>query len=228
MNTPPPVVTNDTATPLHVAFQAAYDSGKKHPKMHFPDFTISRAPDTGRNAGCLYVKKDASYEAMYLGKITPAGTFIGIKDLPHSLDTLRPTIETACKVPLELAQETGRTTGTCCCCGRTLTNTLSVQLGIGPICREGWFPEAPPVTPELLGLDAPPVAPDILADMALIEAPLNILGKSPLDYVTEVREKEKLPKTTVVDEMVGLYNSLTISQKIEFQTKLVITAEVTS
>jgi hypothetical protein len=30
----------------------------------------------------------------------------------------------------------GRTTGRCSCCGRTLTNKKSIELGIGPICRE--------------------------------------------------------------------------------------------
>lgn len=30
--------------------------------------------------------------------------------------------------------------GKCCCCGRALTDPLSIELGIGPICREkgGW------------------------------------------------------------------------------------------
>lgn len=32
----------------------------------------------------------------------------------------------------------GKRTGTCSCCGRELTNADSIELGIGPICREKW------------------------------------------------------------------------------------------
>lgn len=34
----------------------------------------------------------------------------------------------------EEAEEFGRRTGTCCVCGRTLTNQDSIEAGIGPIC----------------------------------------------------------------------------------------------
>lgn len=40
--------------------------------------------------------------------------------------------------PGEEIKQTGRRTGTCSCCGRLLTNPESVELGIGPICREQW------------------------------------------------------------------------------------------
>lgn len=36
--------------------------------------------------------------------------------------------------PLAAAIAFGRETGTCCCCGRTLTNPESIEAGIGPIC----------------------------------------------------------------------------------------------
>ena len=38
------------------------------------------------------------------------------------------------KLTYEKAQEFGKLYGICCCCGRLLTNELSVYLGIGPIC----------------------------------------------------------------------------------------------
>jgi len=40
--------------------------------------------------------------------------------------------------PLAAAVAYGAKTGRCSCCGRILTNELSVELGIGPICRGKW------------------------------------------------------------------------------------------
>lgn len=44
------------------------------------------------------------------------------------------------KMTLEQAKEYGALYGTCCVCGRTLTNEESIAAGIGPICAEkgGW------------------------------------------------------------------------------------------
>jgi hypothetical protein len=39
----------------------------------------------------------------------------------------------------EQAAEFGKLTGSCCCCGRLLTNPKSVALGIGPDCRKTYF-----------------------------------------------------------------------------------------
>jgi len=43
------------------------------------------------------------------------------------------------KLSYEQAKEFGALYGTCCCCGRTLSNELSIALGIGPICGEREF-----------------------------------------------------------------------------------------
>jgi hypothetical protein len=37
---------------------------------------------------------------------------------------------------LEAVKEIGLATGTCCCCGRTLTDEYSIQNGIGPVCAK--------------------------------------------------------------------------------------------
>lgn len=39
---------------------------------------------------------------------------------------------------LAQAVEHGKRTGVCSCCGRRLTHKQSVELGIGPVCREKW------------------------------------------------------------------------------------------
>lgn len=38
------------------------------------------------------------------------------------------------KLTYEAAKEFGALYGVCCCCGRLLTNELSIHLGIGPVC----------------------------------------------------------------------------------------------
>lgn len=43
------------------------------------------------------------------------------------------------KDPEKTFSDNGIETGVCCACGRTLTNPESVDLGIGPVCRERLF-----------------------------------------------------------------------------------------
>jgi hypothetical protein len=42
------------------------------------------------------------------------------------------------RLNLDEALDISKRIGYCCCCGRTLTNSKSVDSGIGPICR-GYF-----------------------------------------------------------------------------------------
>jgi hypothetical protein len=85
------------------------------------------------NRGAVYVKNAESGE--YLGKIKD-GKFV--KSRACSQEEYEAVIE-ACKAPEEAAVAFGRLTGNCSCCGRTLSNKLSVELGIGPICRGKFF-----------------------------------------------------------------------------------------
>lgn len=43
------------------------------------------------------------------------------------------------RLKLDDAKAFGHRTGRCSCCGRTLTNPASIELGIGPICAERYF-----------------------------------------------------------------------------------------
>lgn len=43
------------------------------------------------------------------------------------------------KLTYDMAKEFGALYGICCCCGRLLTNELSIYLGIGPVCGEHEF-----------------------------------------------------------------------------------------
>ena len=100
----------------------------KTPKFRFEDLVISRAPDTGANAGALYVKVDGEY----MGKVKE-GKFFGIRFTPE--DTLS-KLQKIAESPLSAAVAYGRRTGACACCGRELTVHASIERGIGPICAE--------------------------------------------------------------------------------------------
>lgn len=117
---------------IETAFEAARANGIKRPRLRLADFTFSRAPDTGKNAGSIYVKQGEDY----LGKIT-AGLFH--PTMACDAATSATVIEVASE-PHNVAKAFGMRTGSCSCCGRELTNKESIDLGIGPICREkfGW------------------------------------------------------------------------------------------
>lgn len=117
---------------LTAAFENAATS-LKWPKVRFLGFVVSRASDTSRNPGSLYVKAD---DATYLGKIV-AGRFITSRECDAA---------TEAKVLGVLADQEaaavlfGKEVGACSCCGRELTNQVSIDRGIGPICavKFGW------------------------------------------------------------------------------------------
>lgn len=85
------------------------------------------------NQGAIYVKDEA--EGTYLGKIKD-GKFYRSRDCS---EIQYAAVLEACKAPEEAAVAFGKKFGSCSCCGRTLTNELSIELGIGPICRSKFF-----------------------------------------------------------------------------------------
>lgn len=113
------------------ALELARQNGLEWPKLRLGEFTLSRAGDSGKNAGSVYVKAGDTY----LGRITD-GAFIRSRDCS---DELEAAILELCAQPLESAIAYGRQTGRCSCCGRKLTDATSVERGIGPICAEKFF-----------------------------------------------------------------------------------------
>lgn len=85
------------------------------------------------NQGAIYVKDER--DETYLGKIKD-GKFY--RSRACSDEQYAAVIE-ACKAPEESAIAFGKKFGSCSCCGRVLTNDLSIELGIGPICRGKFF-----------------------------------------------------------------------------------------
>ena len=131
------VVREATAAVVNVdkltsAFENAASS-LKWPKIRFIGFVISRASDTSRNPGALYVKAD---DATFLGKIV-AGRFITSRECDAATEA---KVLAVLADPEASAVLFGKEVGACSCCGRELTNQVSIDRGIGPICavKFGW------------------------------------------------------------------------------------------
>jgi len=117
---------------IKAMFDAAVASGYKRPKYRAEDLVLSRAPDTGRNPGALYVKSDSldAGQGEYFGKILD-GKYYGNQQAVEPLKAIAAD-------PSGAAMRWGQKTGRCSCCGKTLTAPESIALGIGPICANRW------------------------------------------------------------------------------------------
>lgn len=124
-------------TKIKTALDTAHANGLQWPKIRLADFTFSRAGDNSRNAGAVYVKAaEGGFDATYFGKVAD-GRFFPSRDCDAATEQ---AILEAAADPEAAAIAYGHQTGVCSCCGRKLTNKVSVELGIGPICRKrfGW------------------------------------------------------------------------------------------
>ena len=114
------------------AIETAQDRGLKRITMRFKDFIAKPS----KYAGKIYIfshEKElnqwGTLSNIYLGWITSNETNLGDVDLIQR-------VQSVAADPYAAAQLYGQQTGSCSCCGRELTNSLSIELGIGPICRE--------------------------------------------------------------------------------------------
>lgn len=119
---------------IEAAFASARDSGLAWPKLFLGGFKFKPAKAGGANSGGIYVV-GVRTEA-YFGKVL-GGKFIRGRDCD---DATAEKILAVLADPYAAAVAYGKLTGNCSCCSRPLTNKLSVELGIGPICRDkyGW------------------------------------------------------------------------------------------
>lgn len=116
------------------AFQAAANAGLRNPKLRIAEFTFKLAGQTARHPGSIYVMGQGA--GNYLGRVTNGKLIVSRSCTQEQQEgILRCAID-----PREAARLHGLRTGTCSCCGRTLTDPVSVANGIGPICesRFGW------------------------------------------------------------------------------------------
>lgn len=117
--------------------KAAFGNASEHlksPKLRLPGFTISPAKAGSANPGAMYVKSDSG---QYLGKITPDSRFQCVRECDKETES---RVVAAIQDPKAAAISYGRETGRCSCCGRDLTDPVSIANGIGPVCanRFGW------------------------------------------------------------------------------------------
>lgn len=84
-------------------------------------YKVQESPHTGRR----YAKLLTSYAG---------GRQWGFEFAPGAMAKLSEETQ----MSLEQAKEFGALYGTCCVCGRTLTNEASIEAGIGPVCAKGF------------------------------------------------------------------------------------------
>lgn len=113
-------------------FAAATASGLKRPMFRAERVAIKQS----RTPGVLYVydREDGGERGGYAGKIT-GGVFVRSRDAAADVGE---ALRAVAADPLAAAVAYGRSTGTCCMCGRELTDPESVRLGIGPVCAGNW------------------------------------------------------------------------------------------
>lgn len=105
-------------------------NGLKKPVFRACGMTFSLAPSTGKNPGAVYVKTGGEY----IGKLNCGRWYPSQMAAPDVAERLAEIVAD----PKGKAIEYGRETGRCACCGRTLTDPKSIELGIGPICLDQW------------------------------------------------------------------------------------------
>lgn len=125
------VSLDSNATKIHETLSKALASGLKNPSLRVDQVKFTLAKPGSKNPGCVYVSAGE-----YVGKISPEGVFVPTRDCPQEVKTQ--VLEIA-KDPLTAAVAYGKKTGICSCCGRELTDSESIAMGIGPICAEKYF-----------------------------------------------------------------------------------------
>lgn len=111
-------------------FATAKENGLKKLAFRTEHLTIKAAREDLGKAPALYVLHGEEY----VGKIV-AGKFLANRAAKS--DTLD-LLNTVAADPLGAAVFYGRQVGKCSCCGRELTDPVSVENGIGPICQTKW------------------------------------------------------------------------------------------
>ena len=97
-------------------------------QVRLDGFSLKKAGANSKNLGGVYLFEDEVYK----GKITREGTLQGWSLSRKAMDQLNGFAES----PIEYVIKHGKETGQCSCCGRPLSDPISVHGGIGPVCLE--------------------------------------------------------------------------------------------
>lgn len=136
-------------TPITALMGKIIASGNAHPKVRLAfagsPLVLTVAGAKSRTPGAVNLTDGGAYgSGAYFGKITVAGEFVpaqAAKALPRDAKAALWAVMTRMRAGEAEAvfAENGKAMGSCCMCGRDLSNAESVELGIGPICRERAF-----------------------------------------------------------------------------------------
>jgi hypothetical protein len=137
-----PKVSGESVPGVIALFDKAAES-IKYPKLHFIvdgiEVKARRAGDRSKNPGCVFldngVKDFYSPDRKYFGKIDRDGEFTPGKDCPEGVVEMLRALNAD---PDGTLRDHGKASGSCSACGRELTEKKSVELGIGPVCRQRW------------------------------------------------------------------------------------------
>jgi hypothetical protein len=139
-NTQPQKVDNTQPSEFEAlfnAFEAAKAKGAKRLTLRFEGINVK----PNRALSALWVtsqteKEQGNYglQPKYLGKVTRSALDSRLSD------DVQQTIMLAANDPLNAAIRYGKVSGECSCCGRELTDSQSIERGIGPVCARkfGW------------------------------------------------------------------------------------------
>jgi hypothetical protein len=106
----------------------------------FSRFTVGQLALSLKNDGSLiWVKWDGRLVGLIDCASTEYRRSMRYVTSPVAHLAARNTLDAIEKDPLAAARENGIKTGRCSCCGRPLTDPVSIGYGIGPICRERGF-----------------------------------------------------------------------------------------
>lgn len=117
---------------IEVAFNNAKESGVKFPKLRLDTFVFSPAGANSKNAGAIYIKSKG--DGVYLGKVMGGRLFTSRDCTTEAAER----ITAVASDPKQAAVAYGMKFGACSVCGRQLTDSDSVQRGIGPVCAENY------------------------------------------------------------------------------------------
>ena len=119
-------------TAITALFAKATGAGLKAPTFLAEGLALDLAKPHSRNAGAIYVKDDQTGE--YLGKVVE-GHFLPQR---AATEAHKAALAVIAAQPAEAAVRYGKLTKRCSCCGKRLTDPVSVERGIGPICAANW------------------------------------------------------------------------------------------
>lgn len=109
-------------------YQKVKSPGRKF-TLRLPMTTVATVTK-GANKGYLYVYDERNN---YVGKISDKGVLMPSGYVSEDVKNI---LLEANENLFELAKIYGHETGNCSVCGRTLSDPLSIQMGIGPVCAK--------------------------------------------------------------------------------------------